>query len=540
MLSLEERLAELRATFMANSRRKLGEIDGLLQTLELDPSDSEAAWNVYRLFHGFAGIGKTYGFPEISEVGSEGERIADALVKAGESTTEQLTLLRGAARRIATELQEDVQEHVRLAEDEDRPRVPLAMLIVSSDDALLQTIGVLARREAFEPKVARTIDEARRIMAEGVPAALFVDVDVDAEPAYSMIEHLRMLPDGESCFAAVTSSGGGFIDNVQAIRCGADQFLPKPIDADALLRRLRRIHEHLQAAAPRVLSVEDDPDQAAYITSILETAGYQVRVCDHPSRFEEALSEFRPDLVLMDIVLPGGVSGHELVRYIRQRDEYAPLPVIFLTTENRVEGMIASIRAGGDDHLVKPIAASLLVSSVATRIERARVLRGLLLRDGLTGLLTHSAFSERLRLAVAERQRHAPSALALVMIDVDHFKTVNDTYGHPVGDKVLASLAALLRRRLRRSDSIARYGGEEFAFLLPDIQEADAVRIVRALLDDFSSTEQAAPGGAPFRVTFSAGLSMLRPADDVETWKSRADSALYAAKRAGRACVVAE
>jgi diguanylate cyclase (GGDEF)-like protein len=125
------------------------------------------------------------------------------------------------------------------------------------------------------------------------------------------------------------------------------------------------------------------------------------------------------------------------------------------------------------------------------------------------------------------------------MIDVDHFKSVNDRFGHPVGDRVLAALAALLRRRLRQSDRVGRYGGEEFATLIEDLPEHEVVRLVERLLAEFGAMEHHAADGETFKATFSAGVAMLRPGMTLDDWKKAADDALYAAKKGGRNRVMA-
>ena len=120
------------------------------------------------------------------------------------------------------------------------------------------------------------------------------------------------------------------------------------------------------------------------------------------------------------------------------------------------------------------------------------------------------------------------------MIDLDHFKQINDRHGHPAGDRVLAALAALLRRRLRQSDTIGRYGGEEFAVLLEDLKGDEAVRLVDRIRQDFAALDHAAESEVSFRGTFSAGVALLEDSMDAERWCQVADEALYAAKNAGR------
>ena len=212
------------------------------------------------------------------------------------------------------------------------------------------------------------------------------------------------------------------------------------------MRRLEFLFHRARVETPRVLSVEDDPHQANFLTAVLESAGYEVRICSEPDSFFADIAAFRPDLVLMDIQLPGA-SGYDLVRSLRQEETQAMLPVVFLTTQAELGSRIETARAGGVDHMVKPVSPGLLLSTVASRIERARFLRSLVERDGLTRLLSHTAFLERARVAVARQERHPDWECAFVMLDIDRFKAVNDLYGHPAGDRVLATLAALLRRR---------------------------------------------------------------------------------------------
>ncbi|HKA36397.1 MAG TPA: diguanylate cyclase, partial [Thermoanaerobaculia bacterium] len=290
---------------------------------------------------------------------------------------------------------------------------------------------------------------------------------------------------------------------------------------------------------PRVLSVEDDPDQAAFVRVVLESAGYTVRVSREPRHLAADLSTFRPDLVLLDIQLPGE-DGFSLARYIRQQEAYAALPVLFLTTRGHLESQIESMRAGGDDYLVKPVAPGLLLSAVASRIERARFLKSLLERDGLTRLLTHTAFLERARAVAAERSGGGSSrAAAMILIDLDGFKSLNDRYGHPAGDSVLSSLAGLLRRRLRQSDIVGRLGGDEFAAIVENIGENQAVRLIARIREEFADLEQGTGDGARFHADFTSGVAILEGGEDVGRWRDRADAALYDAKARRRGRVAA-
>jgi len=287
----------------------------------------------------------------------------------------------------------------------------------------------------------------------------------------------------------------------------------------------------------RILCVEDDGDHANFITAILEHAGFETRTIADPAGFDFALATFRPDLILMDIVLPG-ITGVELARSIRSDNAYATVPIIFLTNRHRVESRIEAVGAGGDDYLTKPVSPELLLSVVSARLKASRAMQVLIDHDGLTGVLTHAAFMRRAQNEMTLAQRNGDE-LALVMLDLDYFKGINDSHGHLAGDEVLSKFASFLARNVRAGDEVGRYGGEEFALLLRNISQQDVQRLVNRLLEDFSAIAFRGSRGARFHVTFSAGVAMFGSGRNLQEWKQSADDALYSAKHHGRARVEA-
>lgn len=283
------------------------------------------------------------------------------------------------------------------------------------------------------------------------------------------------------------------------------------------------------AEATRILCVEDDPDQVAYITTILEEAGYETAWTSDAEQFDGAFASFRPDLLILDVGLPDA-SGIDLARVVRNSPASATLPILFLTRDRGLDTQLDGLRAGGDDYLTKPISAALLLTTVETRIERARLMRSLIETDGLTGLLTQSAFERQLENAVSE-ERRGEGPFTLVTIDVDRFKSINDTHGHATGDRALASLGSLLRRSVRRTDAVGRCGGDELAFLLRRAGAETSERLANEVLQSCMTMSRKVP------VTFSSGVAELREGESLASWKQRADDAMYASKHAGRARV---
>jgi diguanylate cyclase (GGDEF)-like protein len=537
MTTWQDLLGDLRGPYVRESLQKLEDALAFLATLDRSPDNVEALARLARRFHGFAGSGTSYGYAGVTELARDGEAGTVAVQRAGRAVSPGE---RGHWRQLLTAMREELgREHSERPAEARPPDPPAAaprVLLVDDDHALTEAIARVLQPEGYDLAIARTQAEALSALEGALPDALIVDVLLPDGSGFELVERVRGLPGGDRPAVLVISVLAELVDKVEAILCGADGYFEKPVEWDALLRRLRLLVGRDRVAAPRVLSVEDDPQQAAFLRVVLESAGYEFRVCPDPTTLEHDLLSFRPDLLLMDLLLPT-MAGHTLTRYLRQHDVHAALPIVVCTTQGHPEARVEAVRAGADDFLLKPVEPGLLLSTVAARIERARFLRTLVERDGLTGLLTHTAFLERARAAVGRKARDPGLQCAWVMIDLDFFKAVNDRHGHPAGDRVLASLSALLRRRLRQSDVMGRYGGEEFAVLVEGLAEDDAVRLVQRLLQEFCLLVHRAPEGGTFSVSFSAGVAVLET-PDLERWLAQAEAALLAAKRGGRRQVV--
>jgi diguanylate cyclase (GGDEF)-like protein len=532
--SWESALRDLRAEYVVGARRRAEEASRLVAHLASDPADERALADLMHRFHGLAGSGTTYGFPHVSETALGAERAcAELLASRSVPALGALDELRGAASALLAALDPSLPPEPGSEEAAPPPaRATRRVLVVDADPATLATLEPLLAREGLAATGAASLAEAAAALEDGRPDGIVVAARLPDGSGHDVARRVRARHGVEPPVVMI-GAAAAFVDKVGAIQSGSDAFFEKPVDGEKLLRRLQDLLERERDEPARVLCVEDDVTQAAFVRAVLQSAGYQVFICADPRRFESSMASFRPDLVLMDLLLPG-VSGHDLVRYVRQDERFASLPVILMTTDAHVEAEIATLRAGGDDHLAKPVPPGLLLSSVAARLDRARALKGRLDRDGLTRLLTHTALVERARAIVARKRRDPARGMAWAMIDLDHFKAVNDRYGHPAGDRVIAALASLLRRRVRQTDTIGRYGGEEFALLLDGLGPGDALALVDRLRREFDGLAFTAPGGTSFHATFSAGIAMLGPDMSVEAWRDAADEALYAAKEAGR------
>ncbi|WP_242352887.1 MULTISPECIES: diguanylate cyclase [unclassified Anaeromyxobacter] len=301
--------------------------------------------------------------------------------------------------------------------------------------------------------------------------------------------------------------------------------------------------------APEILVVDDSPSQVDWLVSVLRREGYRVRIARDGGEAIGAIRGAPPDLVLLDLMLPD-VDGLEVLRTVKARPEEPFVPVMILSARCDVDSKVAGLRLGADDFLAKPFAeaevlarcaAMLRIKSLQDQLRRAqRDLEERSVTDALTGLKNRRFFDERLYEEFCRAHRYA-DPLSLIMIDLDHFKTVNDRHGHPAGDAVLREAAAVARASIRDPDICCRYGGEEFAVILPKTHLPGALavaeRIWRALgAKAYAVAAEAHAGPAELRVTASLGVAFF-PSKDITAHEHLlrfADDALYQAKRAGR------
>jgi diguanylate cyclase (GGDEF)-like protein len=288
--------------------------------------------------------------------------------------------------------------------------------------------------------------------------------------------------------------------------------------------------------APRVVVVDDDGTAARAAEQALAAAGYDVVSCLDPERSLPLMREKVPDLVLLDVEMPK-MDGFEVCARMRKDPALHLVPIVFVTRHGDVDRRVRGLAAGGRDYLQKPFEPQELVARVQAHLRHVGEYRELTIRDALTRCYNAVYFKARLDQEMARAKRYK-SRLVLGLLGVDGFKRINDSYGHPAGDAVLAKLADMLNRCLRASDVVARYTGDEFAFLLIEASQADALTVCNRLLESVARASFELPatvGGAiSISVTCSIGLAGYRDQGSLQEYLQRADSALFDAKQQGR------
>src|SRR5690554_1858842 len=342
----------------------------------------------------------------------------------------------------------------------------------------------------------------------------------------SWLPRLHKLP--VICF----SEAHDFAPRYRLARLNVDACIDGALDIPALADQVEQLlAEGVATLSGKVMIVDDDRELLEHYRVVLTSGGMQVRAFDDPSRLLSELAEFRPDILLMDVQM-GQYDGPILARMLRFQAEWLSLPIIFFSSEANRDLQLDVLARGGDDFVTKPVSDEFLLRTARIRCFRARQLDKLVSLDSLTGLLKHALAKTELNREHARCTRSGHSSV-VAMLDLDHFKQVNDSYGHGVGDMVIKALSNLLRHRLRNTDIIGRYGGEEFVVVLPECSLEKAVEVLEALNQDFARLVFNG-GSEEFAVTFSAGVAALNDYETGEEAIDAADRALYQRKRAGR------
>ncbi|MEQ8395824.1 diguanylate cyclase [Thalassobaculum sp.] len=520
VLQLPDRIAELRAAWLAIQRAT-------------DADTREGALvQLRRIAHRLVGSGKTFGLPAVSEAAIPIEQLADALLDgdAAAQTTDVGALVEQLARLDFTNIIAEAAPApapLRPAPRSARPApevvVGLIWLTGLTEDET-QYLSTVLQRYGFTVDQLEPDDVPEEIR-EQRPAAVVAGMDGVKE----VVTGERW--DDPATPLVVISSDDRIEARLSAVRIGASGFVTRPFSGDQLVDLLDRLLEHADPEPYRVILVEDDDFLAESFSTSLEAENMRVERLADPMKILKVCQSFAPDIIVTDLYLPEA-DGMEMAQVIRQHGGFDGVPILFVSSETSLNRQMTARRFGADDFLTKPLTSAQLVTAVRSRAIRYRELRRLMDRDSLTGLLNHGRTVARLEREI-DRCREAGEPLSVAALDLDHFKRVNDTYGHAAGDRVLRTVSRLFLQRLRGTDAAGRFGGEEFVLVLPSADAEAAFNLLDKLREAFASIEHVFDEHR-FSATCSIGLATLRDDDDQTSLLARADAALYQAKQDGR------
>jgi two-component system cell cycle response regulator len=294
----------------------------------------------------------------------------------------------------------------------------------------------------------------------------------------------------------------------------------------------------------KILIADDEANVITLLKSVVTRLGYEVQaVNDGTAAWMALQGPDAPQLAILDWLMPG-MSGPEICRKVRQRSGTPYVYIILLTAMSKLDDLVAGMEAGADDYIVKPFhsqqlgvrlrAGQRILDLQEELLTAQKALEIRATHDGLTGLLSHAAILERLTEELKRAEREMTS-VGVILLDLDHFKGVNDTYGHMVGDQVLKESARRMALAVRSYDIVGRYGGDEFLIIAPGCDAEATVQLAERVSRELAATSVMIPNGN-ITITVSAGATAARAGNKLESGSivEVSDRALYRAKRAGR------
>jgi two-component system chemotaxis response regulator CheY len=294
----------------------------------------------------------------------------------------------------------------------------------------------------------------------------------------------------------------------------------------------------------KTLIVEDEPEFRLLLSLLLRQCGHDVIEAMDGQTAWDRLQVERIQLVLTDWVMPQ-MHGPELIRKIRDANFPYYTYIILLTARTGHQDVVDGLRSGADDYLIKPFdqeemrarlqIAERIINLETRQRETLEQMRELALRDSLTGILNRRAIFERAEDEL-ERAHREKTNLSMLMADLDHFKTINDRFGHAAGDVALKLAVDTIVRMLRPYDHVGRWGGEEFLIVLPNTDPDEAYQVAERLRLSIANAEMELGGGESIELRISLGVTTTTPQNNlnVDGLVKQADVALYQAKNSGR------
>jgi len=440
-------------------------------------------------------------------------------------------------------------------------------------DDLAPNVKLLEARltsEYFDVLTASSGAEALKIAGESPPDIILLDVMMPGMDGFECCRRLKADARTRHIPVVMVTALSESEDRVRGLEVGADDFLTKPVNDVALYARIRslvrlkmladewRLRQitNLQldpggmsgagnedsAERARVFVIDENATHIDRIRRALAADGDTVEIATDPEGGLSVLAEQDFDLVIVSLLLRDA-DGLRLCARIRGQAKTRGLPILALIEQGDHERLARALDIGINDYLVHPIDRNELLARVRTQVRRRRYqdrLRATLeqnvaaaLTDSLTGLHNRRYLSRHLDGLLADARKNA-KPLALLMVDIDHFKSVNDTHGHAVGDEVIRVVANRLQQHVRSFDTIARWGGEEFVVAMPDASLDVATTVAERLRRKIAAAPARMDSeGLELPITVSIGIAVASN-DGAAELLQRADAALYAAKRAGR------
>lgn len=498
-LKKKESLSRARENYSLLLPQQWKELTALVQAGMSKSGDAQALQEARELAHKIQGTAGTLGYQTAGEIARKVEEHLKGLETT--STTEQ-EIFKSEMMRVLAEGEQSIKGAITSGgEQKGPPKSPRRkLLIVTSDTDLLNSW----KKEADET--------SELIIAQGAAGALLktkadqfdaIVIDHDAVSGYGLSAlsmEVRASLTGKTTALALFVREGRPTEG-DLLLSGFDVIVELPLDQESFKNMVERLDEAAAAGKAKVLVVDDDPVLTAFVREILGNEGFSVETLNEPIQILETLQSFKPDLVLLDVIMPG-LSGYDVARMIKTSDEFKNTTVLFLTSQSSPEGRAAAFKAGGDDFLSKPVLTAELIARVAAHIERKGTTNNTLRINEQTGCQTRESMARTADYCLSGREK----AVSLVQIKIDGFDDICLNQGVLPATDMHTGLGRLLTMRFRAKDVRAHWGEDGYVLILPGIKREVAAQAVELLLEDFKTIGWMNMRGEEFLATFSASV----------------------------------
>ncbi|MEQ8504470.1 MAG: PleD family two-component system response regulator [Rhodospirillales bacterium] len=448
------------------------------------------------------------------------------------------------------------------------------ILIVDDMAASVKVLAAKLTSEYYDVITAHDGPTALDLVAEEMPDIVLLDVMMPGMDGFEACRRIKQNPRTAHIPVVMVTALSDMRDRVNGLQAGADDFLTKPLNDTMLFARVRSLVRmkrtfdqwslHQQTSRDlgfnvepdmtdvhgrdaRVVVVDSSEIQSGNIQKVLEGEGHAVNVLHSYGDAVGYIAENETDVVVVSMDFEGD-EPLRLASRLRSQESTRQVPILLIGDAEDETNLIKGLELGVNDCVVRPVDEQEIMARVRTQVRRKRYQEmlqsnfqqhlSMALTDGLTGLHNRRYLESHLD-GIAKRADEGGHGLSLVLIDLDHFKRVNDTYGHAAGDEVLKTIARRLLRNVRGFDTAARFGGEEFVIAMPDTPIDVAFTVADRIRVKISEDPITLPDGSQLSVTLSAGVAeSVEPGETPEDLIARADKALYMAKHDGRDRVV--
>lgn len=449
------------------------------------------------------------------------------------------------------------------------------ILVVDDVPANVKLLEVKLANEYYDVITARDGFEALEVAHAKHPDLVLLDVMMPRMDGFETCKRLKNTADTAHIPVVMVTALSDKEDRVRGLEAGADDFLTKPINDTALFARVKSLirtkalldelrlrdqtglqmgvlnesqNDLSNVAGARVLAVDDDAVQMRRLVNLLQGEGLVVDAVLEPESSRNVAINGNFDLIVISTMMMDA-DGLRLASYFKAQEEIRHVPILMLVDEDDERALLKGLEMGVNDYIVAPIDGNELLARARTQIRRKKYQEALkanykqsismAITDGLTGLYNRHYLNTHLANMVREAlSKNKP--LSLAMMDLDNFKSINDTHGHDAGDRALQQLAKTIVGSTRGADLVARFGGEEFVVLMPETDMKPALEAAERIRRMVQTTPLQLTDTVQAERTISIGVATINPiGDSAESLLKRADNAAYEAKGAGKNRVVA-